>query len=143
MKSQPLPPNSQSTFVRYWLPLIAYCAAIFIQSSFPAPEQLPSFRFSDKLLHAAAYALMGVLFYRAYATIPLAAVADRLILLSILSAALYGASDEIHQAFVPFRNADVLDAVADAAGAVIGVLGWHSLSARLLRHRRLKRRHAD
>jgi VanZ family protein len=44
-----------------------------------------------------------------------------LILMSIGSATLYGISDEIHQIFVPFRQADILDAVADAIGSICGV----------------------
>ena len=53
-------------FTIYWLPLIGYCVFIYIQSSYPSPERLPSFNYSDKLLHFGAYAVMGILFYRAY-----------------------------------------------------------------------------
>ncbi|MDH3980911.1 MAG: VanZ family protein, partial [Gammaproteobacteria bacterium] len=34
--------------------------------------------------------------------------------------ALYGVLDEFHQSFVPGRNADVLDVLADASGALLG-----------------------
>jgi VanZ family protein len=44
-----------------------------------------------------------------------------LIILSILSSSLYGISDEIHQHFVPYRNADLIDALMDIAGSVFGV----------------------
>ena len=44
-----------------------------------------------------------------------------LALLSILSASLYGISDEIHQYFVPFREADIFDGIADIIGAICGV----------------------
>ena len=109
----------------YWLPLIAYCAFVYIQSSYPAPESLPSFDFSDKLYHFAGYALMGILFYRAYQTLPIKDNTFLLILLSMISAALYGISDEIHQSFVPYRDGNLLDAVADALGGVGGVYFYH------------------
>jgi VanZ family protein len=104
-----------------WLPLFAYCLIIFIQSSLPAYERLPDFRFSDKLLHFGAYALMGILFFRAFQTLRIKSDARRLILFSIAATALYGISDEIHQYFVPFRDADFLDEVANTLGAVCGV----------------------
>ena len=112
-------------FLSYWLPLIAYCVAIYIQSEHPGPESLPTFTFSDKVLHFAAYSLLGILFFRAYATLPLKDSRNMLILLSIGSATLYGISDEIHQYFVPFRQADILDALANAAGSICGVMIFH------------------
>jgi VanZ family protein len=108
-------------FTLYWLPLIAYCVAIYIQSDYPSPQSLPSFEFSDKLLHLAAYAVLGVLFYRAYQTTPFNNHIQMLVLLSIISASLYGVSDEIHQAFVPARDGSLWDVVADILGAAGGV----------------------
>jgi len=108
-------------FTLYWLPLIAYCVAIYIQSDYPSPQSLPSFEFSDKLLHLAAYAVMGVLFYRAYQTTPFNNNIQMLVLLSLVSASLYGVSDEIHQAFVPARDGSLWDVVADILGAAGGV----------------------
>ncbi|MGD1971825.1 MAG: VanZ family protein [Desulfobacterales bacterium] len=113
----------------YWLPLILYCLLIFIQSANPSPEQIPSFRFVDKLLHFAAYAIMGVLFYRAYQTLKFKDNLRMLMLLSALSATLYGISDEIHQSFVPFREAEVADVIADTIGAFSGVYLYQLLLA--------------
>ena len=112
-------------FTFYWLPLIAYCLLIYIQSSYPTPESLPSFEFSDKLLHFAAYAVMGILFYRAYQTLPIKNNIQLLLLLSLISACLYGISDEIHQSFVPERDGSLLDVVADMLGAVCGIYLYH------------------
>jgi VanZ family protein len=112
-------------FTLYWLPLIVYCLAIYIQSDFPASEHLPSFEFSDKFLHFFAYAVMGVLFYRAYQTLPVKDDSRMLILLSVVSASLYGISDEIHQYYVPFRDAEILDAIANFLGAICGVTLYH------------------
>ena len=119
-----------------WLPLIAYCVFVYIQSSYPAPESLPSFDFSDKLYHFAGYALMGILFYRAYQTLPIKDNTSLLILFSMISAALYGISDEIHQSFVPYRDGNLLDAVADALGGVGGVYFYYLWTTAINNRRR-------
>ena len=113
--------TGRNSFLYRWLPLIIYCLAIYIQSDFPASEHIPSFEFSDKVIHFLAYAVMGVLFYRAYQTLRIRDNLRLLILLSILSASLYGISDEIHQYFVPYRDASVLDGIANILGAICGV----------------------
>ena len=112
-------------FLFYWLPLIVYCLAIYIQSDLPSIEHIPSFEFSDKVLHFFAYAAMGILFYRAYQTLRIKGAPRMLILISIVSASLYGVSDEIHQYFVPFRDASIWDVVANTLGAICGVYLYH------------------
>jgi VanZ family protein len=108
-------------FALYWLPLILYCLFIYIQSANPSPDQIPSIPFIDKVLHCAAYGIMGILFYRAYQTLRIKDNIRILMLLSVVSASLYGISDEIHQSFVPFREAEVADVIADIIGAFSGV----------------------
>ena len=115
-------PIKLKRFVFYWLPLILYCLLIYIQSANPSPEQIPSFPFVDKVLHFVAYGIMGILFYRAYQTLRIKNNIQMLMLLSVVSASLYGISDEIHQSFVPFREAEVADVIADMLGAASGVL---------------------
>jgi len=109
------------SFVFYWLPLLVYCLLIYFQSDYPSPEKLPSFKFMDKALHFVGYGVMGILFFRAYQTLRIKNRPKMLILLSIVSASLYGISDEIHQHFVPYRNADFFDVIANILGAVCGV----------------------
>ena len=114
-------PTKLKRFVFYWLPVVLYCLLIYIQSDKPTPEMIPSFQFVDKLLHFAAYGILGILFYRAYQTLRIRDNTKLLMLLSVVSASLYGISDEIHQYYVPFREAEVADAIADMIGAVCGV----------------------
>ena len=64
---------------------------------------------------------MGILFYRAYQTLRIKNNIQLLMVLSAVSASLYGISDEIHQSFVPFRQAEVADVIADTIGAFSGV----------------------
>jgi VanZ family protein len=114
-----------------WLLAAFYCLLIFIQSAFPTPGGLPGIPGMDKLAHLLIYLLLGLLFSRAYRlTFPGLAV-PILFLLAWLSTALYGASDELHQAFVAARSADLLDWFADAAGAALGA----GLHLRLVRRR--------
>lgn len=114
-------------FWGYWFPLIVYCAAIFIQSAFPSPEALPTFAYSDKVMHLLAYAVMGGLFFRAFSkTFPRWGAA-RTLFLSVLCTTLYGAGDEFHQSFVASRMADVMDLAADFAGGVVGALFFSML----------------
>jgi VanZ family protein len=108
-------------FFIYWLPLIIYCLAIYFQSGRPGPEHIPDVRFLDKFLHFGAYGLLGVLFFRAYETLPLKKFKNLLVFISIGSAILYGIGDEIHQYFVPSRHADIMDVIANTIGSICGV----------------------
>ena len=125
--------NKKHHLLAYWLPLGAYCVAIFIQSSGPAPVALPGWDFGDKLLHLAGYAVLGALCVRALGTLRLRRNLPLLAALSILFSLLYGVSDEIHQYFVPSRQADVLDVLFDGLGGALGVWGYLFLEKRLLR----------
>ena len=126
-----MPPKVKN-FTYYWLPLIAYCVFIYIQSSYPPPQKLPSFEFSDKLMHFGAYAVLGVLFYRAYHSLSSETILQWIVLLSMISASLYGVSDEIHQSFVSFRDGSFTDVIADVLGAVCGVYLYHRWKNRSL-----------
>ena len=123
-------PTQTKNFIFYWLPLILYCLLIYIQSDYPSPEELPSFKFMDKMLHFVAYGVMGILFYRAYQTLRIKNQRKMLIFFSIVSASVYGISDEIHQYFVPDRHADLLDVIADILGALCGVYLYHMWACR-------------
>jgi VanZ family protein len=50
-----------------------------------------------------------------------------MLILSILLSFLYGISDEIHQHFVPYRDADLVDVLADMLGAVMGVCIYQAI----------------
>ncbi|HZH49697.1 MAG TPA: VanZ family protein [Nitrospira sp.] len=117
----------QSRWMWYWLPVIAYASLIFYLSSLPHPEEeLPKFLFDklgDKLLHVIEYAVLALLCYRAFRWAAAPRVAQQAVLLAIVTASFYGMTDEVHQAFVPFRESSWLDWVADTAGAVIGAVG--------------------
>jgi len=105
----------------HWLPVIALCLVIFLQSSFPSPELGPSFPLKDKLLHMAAYGLLAILFARACReTWPGRLYRKQLLFVSIGFATLYGLGDELHQSLVASRQAEGWDVVADFAGGAMG-----------------------
>lgn len=110
----------------YWAPVVGYAALIFYLSSLPKPhEQLPEFLrdLSDKFLHLVEYGILGVLGYRAFRWASGPRAATSAVLLAIVAGSIYGATDEVHQAFVPMREAGVLDWIADTIGSVIGARG--------------------
>ena len=95
-------------------------ALIFVASSVPG-DQLPG-HFWDKLVHFLVYAVLGVLFLIPLAEARLSQVTMAKAGLAVLLSALYGAFDEVHQAFTPERTPDVRDLFADAFGAALGVV---------------------
>jgi VanZ family protein len=106
--------------VRLHLPTILYVLLIFIVSSlrgFDAPDL--GFDFGDKVCHVLEYGVFGFLLMRSGQGLQ-----DRipypLFLIVLLTGALYAASDEIHQYFVPGRECDALDFAADAIGIALG-----------------------
>ena len=119
--------SSAGHWIRAWLPVALYMGLIFYFSSLPYPEdQLPKFLFKalgDKLLHAIEYSVLAILCYRAFRRSAGLYAANSAVVLAIAVASLYGATDEVHQAFVPFRSSTWSDWVADTAGAVIGAIG--------------------
>jgi VanZ family protein len=105
-------------------------AIIFTASSISDIGTLPA-GISDKSGHSFGYAILGALLLRALAGGRLAGVTWKRALAAIALSALYGASDEFHQSFVPGRTPDVLDLVADATGASAGVaLGYAAVVVR-------------
>ncbi len=112
----------------YWIPVVGYAGVIFYLSSLSHPEEtLPAFLevFGDRVLHGLEYSLLGILCYRAfrYAAGPWAV--SYALLLAVVTATLYGVTDELHQSLVPERVPEGLDLLADAIGATVGAWGWH------------------
>ena len=112
--------NKLHNFFAYWLPILLYCLLIFIQSSYPSPNIEPNVPHFDKVLHFMGYALLGALFLRAFYTTSMSHRLKLIFILSVLLSGLYGISDEFHQSFVPYRDADAMDALADFIGGAFG-----------------------
>jgi len=111
-------------YLRRWLPPLLWMALIFLLSAQPT---LPEVRqaWLDLLVkkggHALAYGVLTWLYLRALrgSSPP----NDRLRLAALALALAYAISDELHQAFVPGRNASLLDLAIDGSGAMLALLG--------------------
>ena len=127
--------------VWYWLPLLAYAMVIVYVSSLSVPKQelvvilnvvnafVPAkgdifSLINDKMYHVIEYALLAVLVYRALRYSLTERTEISIGLLTIVAVVLFGCSDEIHQWFVPLRNTEGWDLMADALGGLIGVNLW-------------------
>lgn len=111
-------------FFKYHFPFITWLLIIFIQSSFPAIE-LPKVEFisADKLIHMGVYGLLTALCYVSLIHSEKQNIfSSKPILWSFIICTVYGASDEIHQYFVPNRSAEVQDWLADVGGVIMMIL---------------------
>jgi len=106
--------------IALWTAVALYLGLIFALSSLPNPLPPLTSRLNDKLLHGVEYGGLALLLGLALRGSGLRA--GRAAALALLLASLYGASDEIHQRFVPNRSCDVRDWVADTGGAALGAL---------------------
>ena len=105
-----------------WAPvvlLLAFEAYLSAQSRLPALG--PGFPQKDKLEHASYFFLTGLLAVRA-ARFGERWSRTKTAVFLILPAVLWGCFDEIHQSYVPFREVEIGDVVADTAGVVLAVL---------------------
>lgn len=112
----------KNKFIFLWLPVILYAGLIFYLSSLPRIALPLEFPFLDKLLHIGEYAVLGFLLIRALKISLALGQINKLYLLVMVIAFLYGLTDELHQAFVPGRNVSFWDALSDGVGGLLGAL---------------------
>lgn len=117
-----MPRKSPPERAALWLPPLAYMGLIFYLSAQTNPAPELTSRVWDKALHMIEYGALAVLFCRALAGEGIASKSS--LVLGLIAASAYGASDEWHQAFVPLRESEVSDWIADTIGAVAGVLAY-------------------
>lgn len=114
--------NSRQKKLILVMPLIIYSMAIFILSALPQPEFIDlGFQYWDKILHLKAYFVYGVFTITAIVALKPELLKMKIMVLAVIIGFLFGLSDEIHQYFVPGRDADVWDLAADTAGILISL----------------------
>jgi VanZ family protein len=118
-----------------WLPVAAYMLLIWTLSAIPHQVDLGMLPFQDKGAHFLEYGALGCLFAHAVRGTWLRWHARLVFLVAVVGSSLWGVSDEIHQAFVPGRNSDPQDLIADAIGAFAGACAYLILRARWLQRR--------
>ena len=123
-------------FLQNWSPVLLYFGLIFLLSSSPAGVK-PGI---DKALHVVEYAVMG--FFTARGVLLSWDLSrSQGIALGAALAAVLGALDELHQHFVPGRQASLFDLGADAVGAILGALLFVGLGSLLYGSAKLYPRH--
>jgi VanZ family protein len=78
-----------------------------------------------KSAHIFQYFVLGILVFNVLCEYKLSS--KKLVGYSILFAGLYAITDEIHQAFVPGRSAELRDVFIDTIGASLGVLMFYGI----------------
>jgi len=80
-----------------------------------------TFYSADKFLHIGEYAILGILVKNILQRYFPDQGNNRLRILTVMLSTLYGISDELHQYFIPFRDASIFDVGADGIGSYLGV----------------------
>jgi VanZ family protein len=111
-------------FFKYHFPFYLWLVIIFLESSFPATVY-PTIEIwsADKIVHIGVYGLLAALCYISLIhqkKFPF--FTKNALLFTILIVSIYGATDEFHQYFVPNRDCEFWDWLADFFGAVIMIL---------------------
>ena len=78
-----------------------------------------AFQYADKIVHVGIYGMLGALLALA-ARLTKPWSVQKVWVFAVAVATAYGATDELHQLFVPNRSADLRDLLADAVGAALG-----------------------
>lgn len=133
------------SFLRYWLPILAWVGVIFFGSTdlmsaehtsrfiVPfllwlkpdiSPEALAWIHLIiRKCAHVGEYAILGLLLLRAATLITNVKWSMPVLVLTIMTTSLIVAvTDELHQTFVASRGASISDIMIDTSGAFLGLL---------------------
>jgi VanZ family protein len=136
--------RSVARLLLLWLPVAAWAAFIFFLSSKSEPPEptglagLPGWSWAA---HFGLYFVLGAFLYNAFKGTGFGVqgagtssghrvrgtgngklTLTSPYLLAFAAGALYAATDEVHQYFVPMRQTDVLDWLVDIAGVLVGAL---------------------
>ncbi len=101
----------------YWLSTVCYMGLIYYLSSINGGRLSGWLHGYDKPVHLLIYMILAFLFYL---SLNRSGVRRYLLIISFLFAVIYGITDEIHQLYVPLRDASVGDVVANSIGALLG-----------------------
>lgn len=111
-----------NNIIKYGLPVCIYALFIFILSSMsypPSPSRISNILFLEKLEHLFLYFGFGLILYIAINNSNNLFFQKFSAQISILIGTVYGITDEIHQFFVPCRDASVLDVIVDGCGVAL------------------------
>lgn len=106
----------------YAIPIALYSLLIFYLSSLTSTK-IPDFGFywQDKVIHAGAFFVYGVFLQIFLEKSIRIQSKKRFIIIFLIIGCIFGASDELHQYFVPGRTCELLDWLADATGILLSL----------------------
>ena len=130
--------------VKYWMPVIVWMALIFLGSTDILSAEhtsrflVPFLRWIDpqiswaaltaiqtvirKLGHVTEYAILAALVWRAMRSAAAGQMKMSILFVLVgIGCALFAATDEFHQSFVPSRTASGNDVMIDICGALLGL----------------------
>ena len=117
-------------FISYFLPVIIWAGFIFAVSSTTGNKIPHLFAYQDIVFHIFEYAVFAWFIHRAlknyYPNLP----NFRCFYLTVIVSIIYAISDELHQAYVPYRDPSALDAMIDTLGAIAGSLFFYYITKR-------------
>lgn len=99
---------------------------MFWLSSTPGKD-LPSITipFFDKIAHGVEFLIFGALVFRAQTRSHPGMRVSRAAIISVCLALTYAAFDEWHQRFIPDRQVDLSDFLANVAGITVGIFLYY------------------
>ncbi len=121
--------------ILFFVPAVLYYALIFYISS-KSYEVEVDILFFDKGIHVVEFAILGFFLSFGYFQ-SIKSSFKGYVIFVLATGILLGSLDEWHQSFVPLRNSDILDIVADTAGICIGLFIYVYLT-RLLKKKFFK-----
>ncbi len=125
--------NKDASFVPvvFKISSFLFAALIFVLSSIPDLQAPLEFHLADKLLHLLAYVPFSVLLFFSFYTSKGTFWQKYAYVLSLTIGVIYGLLDELHQSFVPGRQSDFFDFLADFLGVAAGLaLIWLGLKSK-------------
>ena len=102
----------------YWVSVVLWMGVIFFMSTLPSSATPGRDIVPDKVAHAGEYFILAFLIFFALQRTTRVRFSNSF-WITFAWVVVYGLSDEIHQLYVPTRQFDVGDLIADVGGVVV------------------------
>lgn len=106
--------------IAYFIPAVLYYSLIFYLSSKRIHVEV-GVPLADKMAHLFEFAVLAIFLFFGFSKSFKTTLKIKVLLTSI-TGILLSLSDELHQYFVPRRHFDILDAVANIVGVLLGIV---------------------
>jgi VanZ family protein len=105
----------------FWAPAVIWVGITFVVSHQPVVH-IP-FGAPDYVAHGLNYSVLGLLLILALSNGNWRTITPWLLVSAVVLAIVLGIGDEFHQSFVPGRDTEVKDVIADGVGAAVAATG--------------------